>query len=60
MHKCTSTIISMYICTVTITCAFNILVFFDSIGSVREREVVSEEIIKNCKIMNMLLNRCIE
>ena len=30
------------------------------IGSVREREAVRERIIKNCKIMNILLNKCIE
>ena len=39
---------------------FNNLVFFGSVGFVREREVMSEEIIKNCKIMNILLNRCVE
>jgi len=60
VHKYTSVTVTVHICIVTIACAFNILVFFDSIGSMREREVVSEEIIKNCKIMNMLLNRCIE
>ena len=43
-----------------LACAFNILVFFGSVGFVREREVVSEEIIKNFKKMNILLNKCVE
>ena len=30
------------------------------LGSMREREVVSEKIIKNNKIMNILLNKCVE
>ena len=37
VHKCTSAAINMHICTVTIACAFNILVVFGSVGSVRER-----------------------
>ena len=73
MHKCTSTIVIVHICTVTVVraivivhiCtvtvvrAFNILVFLGSVGFVREREVVSEKIIKNCKRINILLNRYI-
>ena len=35
--KCISVTVTVYICTVTITRAFNILVFFLSVGSVRER-----------------------
>ena len=30
------------------------------VGSVREREVVSEKIIKKYKRMNILLNNCVE
>ena len=30
------------------------------IGYVREREAVRERIIKNCKRMNILLNKCVE
>ena len=30
------------------------------IGSVREREVVRERIIKNCKRIDILLNKCVE
>ena len=30
------------------------------VGSVREREAVSEKIIKYCKRMNILLNKCVE
>ena len=37
MYKCTSIIVTVHICTVTIARAFNILVFFGSIGFVRER-----------------------
>ena len=59
MHKCTSAIVIVYICTVIVVRAFNILVFLGSIGFVRERGVVSEEIIKNCKRMNILLNKCV-
>ena len=40
--------------------AFNILVFFCNIGFVRERGVMSEEIIKNYKRINILLNRYVE
>ena len=36
MHKCTSAIVTMHICTVTVTRAFNLLVFFGSVGFVRE------------------------
>ena len=50
----------MHICMITIARTFNILIFFGSVGFVRERGVVSEEIIKNCKRMNILLNRCVE
>ena len=38
----------------------NILVFVGSVGFVRERGVVSEEIIKIYKRMNILLNRCVK
>ena len=36
MHKCTNAIVTMHICTVTVTRAFNLLVFFGSVGFVRE------------------------
>ena len=58
MYKCTSATVTVHICTVTVTSAFNILVFFGSVGSARERG--SEEIIKNCKIMNILLNKYVK
>ena len=59
MHKCTSATVTVHICTVTVTYAFNILVFFGSCWNC-ERVVVSEEKIKNCKKMNILLNKCVE
>ena len=43
---------------VTTASTFNILVFFGSVGFARERG--SEEIIKNCKIMNILLNKYVK
>ena len=49
----------MHICMITIARTFNILIFFGSVGFVREIGVVSEEIIKNCKRMNILLNKCV-
>ena len=53
--------VKLYINTqVLLACAFNILVFFGNVGFVRERGVVSEEIIKKFKKMNILLNRCVE
>ena len=58
MHKCTSATVTIHICTVTVACAFNILVFFSSVRSVRERG--SEEIIKNCKRVNILFYRCVK
>ena len=30
------------------------------IGSVREREMVRDKIIKNCKRIDILLNKCVE
>ena len=35
-------------------------VIIGSVGSVRERGAVREGIIKNCKRMNILLNKCVE
>ena len=35
-------------------------VIVGSVGSVRERWAVREGIIKNCKRMNILLNKCVE
>ena len=59
VHKCTSAIVIVHICTITVAYAFNILVFFfGSFGYVREKG--SEEIIKNCKRMNILLNKCVK
>ena len=47
VHKCISVTVTVHICMIIVTRAFNILVFFGSVGYVREREgVVSEEIIK--------------
>ena len=61
MYKCASATVTMHICMVTIARAFNILVFFFfAVLGMRERGVVSEEIIKNCKIINILLNKCVE
>ena len=37
MHKCTNAIVTVHICTVIVARAFNILVFFGSVGFVRER-----------------------
>ena len=37
MHKCTNATVFVHICTVTVARAFNILVFFGSVGFVRER-----------------------
>ena len=36
MHKCTSATVIVHICIVAVVRAFNILVFFDSVGYVRE------------------------
>ena len=61
MHKCTIITITVHIYTVTVTCAFIILVFFFLIVlGMWEREVVSKEIIQNCKRINILLNKYIE
>ena len=61
VYKCTSATVTVYICMITIARAFNILVFFFFVVlGMRERGVVSEEIIKNCKIINILLNKCVE
>ena len=38
VHKCTSATVTVHICTVTVACAFNILVFFGSVGYVRDSE----------------------
>ena len=35
-------------------------VIVDSVGSVREKRAVREGIIKNCKRMNILSNKCVE
>ena len=35
-------------------------VIVGSVGSVRERGAVREGIIKNCKRINILLNKCVE
>ena len=59
VHKCISITIIVYIYTVTVAHAFNIVVFVGSVGFVRERGVVSEEIIKIYKRMNIFLNRCV-
>ena len=59
VHKCISITIIVYIYTVAVAHAFNILVFVGSVGFVRERGVVSEEIIKIYKRMNIFLNRCV-
>ena len=57
----TSMNVKLFINTqVLLACAFNILVFFGNVGFVRERGVVSQEIIKKFKKMNILLNRCVE
>ena len=45
---------------VAVAHAFNILVFVGSVGFVRERGVVREEIIKIYKRMNISLNRCVK
>ena len=37
VYKCTSVTVTVYICTVTVARAFNILVFFGSVRFVRER-----------------------
>ena len=58
MHKCTSATVTVHICTVTVACAFNILVFFGSVGYVRDSEWGNKK--KNCKKMNILLNRYVE
>ena len=59
VHKCISITIIVHIYTVAVAHAFNILVFVGSVGFVRERGVVSEEIIKIYKRMNIFLNRCV-
>ena len=59
MYKCTSVTVTVYICMVIIALTFNILEFFGILG-LWERGVVSEEIIKNYKRMNILLNRFIK
>ena len=50
----------MYICMVTVAHAFNILVFFGSVGYVRKRDSEWENNKKNYKKMNILLNKCVE
>ena len=35
-------------------------VIVDSVGSMREKRAVREGIIKNCKRMNILSNKCVE
>ena len=58
--KCISATVTVYICTVTVARAFNILVFFLSVGSVRERSSEWGNKKQFVKEMNILLNRCIE
>ena len=36
------------------------IVMMTLVGSERERGAMSEKIIKNCKRMNILLNKCVE
>ena len=38
VQKCISVTVTVHICMITVTRAFNILVFFGSVGYVRERE----------------------
>ena len=57
VHKCTSAIVTIYICTVTIALAFNILVFFLSLivsGCSHSPFFSFDQIIKLAKPLNLL------
>ena len=59
MHKCIIATVTVHIYIVIVARVFNILALFLVMLGLRERGVVSEEIIKNYK-RNILLNRCVE
>ena len=57
MYKCY--IVTVHICMVTVARAFNILIFFSSVGYVRERGSEWGN-NKNYKRINILWNKCVE